>query len=287
MEVIEQNQQLVNAVKDGLYDDVRNLIKDCSNIHFDRDCLLRIACENNDQKMARIIIGRSKNTRWFEEAAQWMYSFRTVGIPPHVLGHCDGEPLPRNYNKDDWPKKFDPNFFFLILKRIQMKEHYTLTYRYFSEGSFGHPCMYVRKITEKEPIPLMEAHSWKFENDITDYLILDGSLESFLELSIFLEMNDQFYLYWHSCHGYSEILTDQTIGERPDLINELKISDDLIKKMKPAVKTIEEEVHVSFCTYSNRPSLTLHEEVYRTRFPHHRIQSKKTELICVEREVFY
>jgi hypothetical protein len=118
---------------------------------------------------------------------------------------------------------FDPNTFFDILDRLSMKPGLVLDYCYFKSGIGGYPCLYAR---EKESLPFQDNadfDSWKKNNKLLSFILVDGSPEGFFQLAVFVALAHQFYLFWHSCYNDSRIIADQEALER--LIEENRTSD--------------------------------------------------------------
>ena len=111
-------------------------------------------------------------------------------IPEHL--QCD---QPQRRESD-----FDPNTYFKVLTHLSMKPGYTLDYVYHWMKDFGgDPCLYARKTGDAPLATFEEYRNWAKGNPpLLDYLVADGTPDSYFQLLVFRLMAQQFYLYYHA-----------------------------------------------------------------------------------------
>jgi len=105
--------------------------------------------------------------------------------------------------------EFDPNTYLEILSHLSLKAGYILDFAYaYHEGLGGHPCLYARPADDVPFDSITQHEAWEKKHNVSDYLVADGTPESFFELVVFREVANQFYLYWHAAYNDLRIITE-------------------------------------------------------------------------------
>lgn len=142
--------------------------------------------------------------------------------------------------------EFDPNTYFDVLTRLRMADGFVLDYAYSYCSSGAEPRLYARRKDSTRVMTLKDANEWHTSSQLLNYLVADGSPESFIEFVAFHHMASQFYLYWHAGYKDDRVLT------APMVIDPAKPKESDIE---PAELT-QEDID-AFHSISAAPSVTL------------------------------
>lgn len=201
-------------------------------------------------------------------------------------------------------KEFDPNSYFALLTHLTLIPGYTLDYYYhFTMNLGGIPCLYARPIYGRQeykvqghesrppahfigPVPvgsLITSYedylNWQKKNVLSDFIIADGTPESFFELVVFRCMAGKFYLQRYADHDDLKIIAGPSDVE--DLISE--INDNLfgdeeftyeqiaqIRNIEtmPVVDFEDSDVSITYCTFTKWDGFLRIREHFRRTPPH-------------------
>ena len=174
--------------------------------------------------------------------------------------------------------EFDPNSYFEILKHLSLKEGYILDFAYaYHDGLGGHPCLYARPVNDAPFESISQHQTWEKRESVFDYLVADGSPESFFELVVFREVANQFYLFWHTAYNDLRIIT--ATGEIEKIVSSVirgarakftpaQAETALALDPEPQVELTETSASVIYCTFTKWGGFALQQEVFSTVSPH-------------------
>ncbi|MCP3950765.1 MAG: hypothetical protein GY697_00875, partial [Desulfobacterales bacterium] len=174
--------------------------------------------------------------------------------------------------------EFDPNTYLEILSHLSLKGGYILDFAYaYQEGLGGHPCMYARPADDAPFDSITEQHTWDQKHNVSDYLIADGTPESFFELVVFREVANQFYLYWHAAYNDLRIITEAEEVEKivttlndmgPVKFEPAETKSALEINPEPQIELTETSASVIYCTFTQWGGFTLQQEIFSKVHPH-------------------
>jgi len=174
--------------------------------------------------------------------------------------------------------EFDPNGYFEILTHLSLETGYILDFAYeYHEGLGGHPCLYARPVNDAPFESISQHQVWEENYSVFDYLIADGSPESFFELVVFREIANQFYLYWHASYNDLRIITAKDEIEKViSLLNKggweqsdpEQVQAALKLNPNPEIELTETSASVIYCTFTKWGGFTLHQEIFSRAHPH-------------------
>ena len=174
--------------------------------------------------------------------------------------------------------EFDPNAYLDILTHLSLQDGYTLDFAYdYHEGLGGHPCLYARPADDVPFDSITQHQAWERKHNLSDYLVADGTPESFFELVVFREVANQFYLYWHAAYNDLRIITAAAEVEKiVTTLNEMgpvKFSPDQTKAAlalspEPRIEMTETSAGVIYCTFTQWGGFTVQQEVFSKVQPH-------------------
>ena len=212
------------------------------------------------------------------------FHFYFCGIPRNLIRE---NPIrnrnifrPFNENCD-----FDPNWNFKnVLKNISIVNGYVIDYVYRYDRWSGEPLLYFRKIDEK---PIESCDDWaknKRNENLLDYIVVNGLPESFFELAIFNRMSKRFYLYLHSNYMKQEIVsTKNSLNELIKKSSEGKFGKKFPLSMKKFLKSIypnpiveinEYHVFVHYCYFNEWSGFYRVKECFNIYRPHRMVDTK-------------
>jgi hypothetical protein len=174
--------------------------------------------------------------------------------------------------------EFDPNTYLEILSHLSLKAGYILDFAYaYHEGLGGHPCLYARP-ADDAPFDSMTQHqAWEQKHTVSDYLVADGTPESFFELVVFREVANQFYLYWHAAYNDLRIITEvEEVAKIVTTLNEMgpvkfdpaETDAARVLNPEPQIELTETSASVIYCTFTQWGGFTLQQEVFSKVHPH-------------------
>jgi len=174
--------------------------------------------------------------------------------------------------------EFDPNTYLDILTHLSLRDGYILDFAYdYQEGLGGYPCLYARP-ADGAPLDSVAQHqAWERKHRLPDYLVADGSPESFFELVVFREVANQFYLYWHAAYNDLRIITEvaeiekivTTLNEMgPVRFDPQQTEAALAITPEPRIELTETSASVIYCTFTQWGGFTLQQEVFSKVQPH-------------------
>jgi len=105
---------------------------------------------------------------------------------------------------------YDPNKLIDILPNVKLKDNYILDYVYVYNESGGHPKLYIRKIEDEPFKKIKEYNKWQENNSLLEYIEVDKTEDSFLQVAVLQELGETFFLYWHSNYGSKNIIIDKS-----------------------------------------------------------------------------
>ena len=174
--------------------------------------------------------------------------------------------------------EFNPNDYLKLLTHLSLKNGYILDFAYdYQEGLGGHPCLYARPADNAPFDSIAQQQAWEKKHNVSDYLVADGTPESFFELVVFREVANQFYLYWHAAYNDLRILTAyEEIEKIVTTLNEIgpvKFDDKqtqaaLAFNPEPQIELTETSASVIYCTFTQWGGFTLQQEVFSREPPH-------------------
>jgi len=175
-------------------------------------------------------------------------------------------------------EEFDPFIYLDILTHLSLLEGYVLDFTYdYQEGLGGHPCLYARPL-ENAPFETMtELEAWERKNNVSDFLVSDGTPESFFELVVFREVANQFYLYWHNAYNDLRIITEKTdifkIVTTLDELGPVKfdpVQAEIAMALDPVprIELTETSASVVYCTFTQWGGFSIQQEVFSRVHPH-------------------
>lgn len=142
---------------------------------------------------------------------------------------------------------FDVSQYWMVLDHLSMRSGYVLDYVYQFDGMGGYPVLYARPADEApyKTYPEYQAAMEKTpEPDgaglYTDYIELDGTAESYIQLAVLQVMANQFYLFWHANYNDLTIICDteslETLVSQPD-----DFGNDLPRDVQRAARALDPE----------------------------------------------
>lgn len=156
--------------------------------------------------------------------------------------------------------EFNPNTYLKILTHLSLLDGYLLDFTYdYQEGLGGHPCLYARPIKNAPFETMTELQAWERKHNVSDFLVSDGTPESFFELVVFREVANQFYLYWHAAYNDLRIITaKEEISKIVTTLNDLgpvkfdpkQVEIALSLDPEPQIEMTETSASVVFCTFT-------------------------------------
>lgn len=185
---------------------------------------------------------------------------------------------------------FDPNWNFKnVLKNISIVNGYVIDYVYRYDRWSGEPLLYFRKIDEK---PIESSDDWakhKRNENLLDYIVVNGLPESFFELAIFNRMSKIFYLYMHSNYIKQEIAsTKNRLNQLIEMSSEGKFGRKFPSSMEKFLKSIypnpiveinEYHVFVHYCYFNEWSGFYRVKECFNIYRPHRMVDTKITHEI--------
>lgn len=176
--------------------------------------------------------------------------------------------------------EFDPNAYLKALPHLQLVPGYVLDYFYYcDEDRMGcRPVVYVRRVDALPFEDSEEVFAYEKANPIQYFLITDDSPDGWFELSALLELEGQFYRFWHSNYGISRVLTSQQ--ELDGLVSELDLDDDKREAARKLDGRVGVEIHLScvdvtYCRYSGWRGISRVTESFQRKAPHVRLGEVK------------
>ncbi len=174
--------------------------------------------------------------------------------------------------------QFNPNAYLDILTHLSLKEGYILDFAYdYHEGLGGYPCLYARPADDVPFDSIIQHHVWEKKHNVSDYLVADGTPESFFELVVFREVANQFYLYWHAAYNDLRIITEaEEVAKIVATLNEMgpvkfepgKTKSALKMNPEPQIELTETSASVIYCTFTQWGGFTLQQEIFSKVHPH-------------------
>jgi len=174
--------------------------------------------------------------------------------------------------------EFNPNVYLAILTHLSLKDGYILDFAYdYHEGLGGYPCLYARPADDAPFDSITQQHAWEQKHNVADYLVADGTPESFFELVVFREVANQFYLYWHAAYNDLRIITGAeevekivtTLNEMgPVKFDPVETKAALEMNPEPQIELTETSASVIYCTFTQWGGFTLQQEVFSKVQPH-------------------
>ena len=174
--------------------------------------------------------------------------------------------------------EFDPNTYLDILSHLSLKAGYMLDFAYaYHEGLGGHPCLYARPADDAPFDSITQHQAWEKKYNVSDYLVADGTPESFFELVVFREVANQFYLYWHAAYNDLRIITEaEEVAKIVTTLNEMgpvkfdpaETQAALALNPEPQIELTETSAGVIYCTFTQWGGFTLQQEVFSKVHPH-------------------
>ena len=171
-----------------------------------------------------------------------------------------------------------------VLKNISIVNGYVIDYVYRYDRWSGEPLLYFRKIDEK---PIESSDDWakhKRNENLLDYIVVNGLPESFFELAIFNRMSKRFYLYLHSNYMKQEIVsTKNSLNELIKKSSEGKFGKKFPLSMKEFLKSIypnpiveinEYHVFVHYCYFNEWSGFYRVKECFNIYRPHRMVDTK-------------
>lgn len=174
--------------------------------------------------------------------------------------------------------EFNPNTYLDILTHLSLLEGFALDFTYdYQEGLGGHPCLYARP-THNAPFETMTEHSaWERKHNVSDFLVSDGTAESFFELVVFREVANQFYLYWHAAYNDLRIITAKeeifkivsTLDELgPVRFDPVQAEIAMALDPEPRIELTETSAGVVYCSFTQWGGFCIQQEVFSKVHPH-------------------
>ena len=179
---------------------------------------------------------------------------------------------------------FAPEDYFKTLPHLDIIPGRCLDYIYDMQEIGGEPRLYFRPIDVVPFDFVHEYQKWRKSNDLFDCLIADGSPQSYFELVIFRRLAGHFYLFWHACYNYLEIVT--TIPELEEIkskllaqtgySDELRLQNAWINEIdpRPTVEINDDRATVTYCTFAMWDGFVHLRETFRIIPPHRLISSE-------------
>lgn len=174
--------------------------------------------------------------------------------------------------------EFDPNAYLDILAHLSLKNGYILDFAYdYHAGLGGHPCLYARPADDTPFDSAAQQHAWEKKHNVSDYLVADGTPESFFELVVFREVANQFYLYWHAAYNDLRIITTAAEVEKiiktlndmgPVKFGPAETKAALEINPEPQIDLTETSASVIYCTFTQWGGFTLQQEIFSKVHPH-------------------
>ena len=197
------------------------------------------------------------------------------------IREAQGMALPGNLLSDT-PKRtgaeFNPNTYLDILTHLSLLQGYVLDFTYdYQEGLGGHPCLYARPANDSPFETMTEHQAWERKHNVSDFLVSDGTPESFFELVVFREVANQFYLYWHAAYNDLRIITEKseiikivtTLDELgPVKFDSAQAEIAMALDPVPRIELTETSASVVYCTFTQWGGFSIQQEVFSKVHPH-------------------
>jgi hypothetical protein len=208
------------------------------------------------------------NRNYYSNLIRNIRKIQEMEIPGHLLSR---EPVKTGH-------EFDPNAYLDILTHLSLQGGYILDFAYdYHEGLGGHPCLYARP-ADDTPFDSMDQHqAWEQKHNVSDYLVADGTPESFFELVVFREVANQFYLYWHAAYNDLRIITAKEEIEKivltlndigPVKFDPVQAKVALALDPEPKIELTDTSAGVIYCTFTQWGGFSIHQEVFSKVHPH-------------------
>lgn len=188
---------------------------------------------------------------------------------------------------------FDVNQYWTVLDHLSMRSGYVLDYVYQYDGMGGYPVLYARP-AQAAPYKTYSEYQAAMEKTpepdgaglFTDYIELDGTAESYIQLAVLQVMANQFYLFWHANYNDLTIICDteslETLVSQPD-----DFGNDLPRDVQraaraldpaPALETGRDTVKVELLTFSKWGGFGRLTYKFSRELPH-RVEAREGEIL--------
>lgn len=188
--------------------------------------------------------------------------------------HCPAIDTERRETGPRMPGEFDPNLYMTALSHLRLQTGYVLDFTYIAFGSGGRPAVYARRVDDLQIADANSVITYSEQHPLSEFLLVDDSPESWFDLTAFLVLAGQFYLYWHALYNDIRFVTSpdelaRILGSLEDLQTSKK---DEAMKFDPRVLVSMEESHVAvtYCAFSSWHGFLQLRTTYQ-RHPPHRI----------------
>ena len=277
------NDDFVVSVKNGDLETVQMLLEHGADVHAGNDEAFMAAFESGNETLLRCLFdhekycGRAK--QWdFDKSLYWFYRIYDMKIPNYLLRKTGR----RNGNE------FDANLYFLVLPHLSMKDGYALDYAYLYDSHHGgEPALFARPIDAIQQYWSSDDWSkWAENNHYLDYVVADGSPESFLELILLSTMASHFYLFWHAQYMDTSVITPDSVEDhvkdifkKKYLKRDIRMQNDGLEILRPKVQLTDDIAMVTYCTFSEWKGIVLHKDSYNRLYPHKMVAKEESTLV--------
>ena len=163
---------------------------------------------------------------------------------------------------------FNPEILIECLPNIKLKDGYTLDFVYQTANRIGLPLLYVRKVETEPFIKVTQHENWLKKNSLLDYILLDGTKDSYIQIIIFMELGDKFFLYEHALYNKIDLIL--SIKDFNDIFKEYNFILEPNEREKlsninfnPNVEFLDEdEVKVSYYTFTEFGGLIEKQKIF-------------------------
>ena len=180
----------------------------------------------------------------------------------------------------------NPNIFFDVLRSLSIVPGYALQFVYHKQDCGSEPRLYFWR----KDIPPLQFYSqyasWNSRHQLIDYLVADGTPQSYFELLAFHIMSSQFAQEWHACYNDQAILV--SMDEVEDLITRRSVESGGASKftasqvaamralaVQPHVEIAGSEASVFYCVFSNWGGVSMKSTTFK-RTPPHKLLGEET-----------
>lgn len=277
----KMNDDFIVSAQNGDLGSVQMLLKQGADVHADNDAAFMAAFAGGNEKLLRLLFNHEKSSgraeQWdFDRSLYWFYRISGMDTPEY---------LPREGGKRNGTE-FDANLYFLVLPHLSMKEGYVLDYTYLYYYQGGEPALFARPVDAKRYWSDDDWSKWAEKNHYLDYVVADGSPESYLEFVLLSTMGSHFYLFWHAQYMDTSLITPASVGKHvKDIFREFYLKKDTgrqkndLEILRPEVKLTDDIAMVTCCTFSEWKGIVRHRNSYNRLFPHKVVDREETTLV--------
>jgi len=277
----ELDENFILSAQKGDIGTVEGLLEQGADIHASDDKAFMSAFERGNEKMLRLLFDHERSSgqieQWnFDRSIYWFNRISGMNTPDH-LPQKDGK---RNGTE------FDANLYFLVLPHLSMKEGFRLDYAYLYFYESGEPALFARPVDSENYWSSDDWSDWVENNHYLDYIVADGSPESYLELVLLSTMGSHFYLFWHAQYMDTRLITDTYVADHiKDILNEYCLKQNIKNKkeqleiIEPTVELKENSSVVTYCTFSEWTGIVRHRKSYKRYFPHKLLDEEETTIV--------